>query len=187
MIEDLLRDGKFLVAVPIKKGQYISFLKGTELKVSYGLDNRGMFSFKAVVDGKLDRNQDYVVLRKNSEIKSIQRRNYYRLDLVIDVSVKIREKDGTEEMTQTLNLSGGGLKLYMKGNTEKDRILFLTIYLPNRFVETKAKVIQVEIQDEKLKKRRLVSAEFIDIREEDRNEIVRYIFAKERELLKKGM
>lgn len=40
MIEDIERDGKISIAVPIKKGRYVSFLKGTELTISYGLDNR---------------------------------------------------------------------------------------------------------------------------------------------------
>lgn len=186
VIYDIFKDGRIQIAIPIKKGRFIYLVKGMNFKMRYGVENRGIFSFDVEVLETADREKGYVTIKKTSEASISQRRKYFRVDTMINVDINVIEENGFEEKTKTINLSGGGLKFYLKGKIKEDQLVNMFIYLPNGTIEVKSRIIKVDKVQDYLK-RKVASAEFIEINEEDRNEIVKFVFMKERELLKKGM
>lgn len=191
LIENVLDDETYFIAHPIKKGRYISFIKDTALKITYSVKNTGIFDFDCLVESSYDATDSVIKIRRTSEIRKTQRRNYYRIDVILDMVVstgKDKFNDFTGEKTQLINISGGGAKFYTGKNISTNDIIYLEINQENTDIYTQARVVKVEYLEEPHKdiKNKLISAEFIDINEEDRNDIVKFVFTKERELLKKG-
>lgn len=182
-IED---DGMFLLETPIKQTQLVLLINGSVVNMIYMHENLGMYSVDLEVVEKIrdDNNIPLVRAKKVSDIRKIQRRNFFRLLTSMDIAV--RKINGVVvENTKTVDISGGGIRLLSKQDFEINDIVRLDFQLESKEFSVDAKVVKIDYTDVRGTKE--VSLQFIDILEKDRNEIIRFIFDKQREGIKKGM
>ncbi|OQX81663.1 MAG: hypothetical protein B6D56_01690 [Candidatus Omnitrophica bacterium 4484_70.1] len=109
-----------------------------------------------------------------------ERRRFVRLDINVKVRWKRIEQVNEEEKEVTKNISGGGICLIAEEKLNKGDTLYLEIELPSgELIYARGRVVWVneyEIIGVEVKKKYDVGIEFIEIKEEDREEIGRYIF-----------
>ncbi|MGP1599210.1 flagellar brake protein [Peptoanaerobacter stomatis] len=176
----------FLLETPIKQTQLVLLINGSVLNMIYMHENLGMYSVDLEVVEKIrdDNNIPLVRAKKVSDIRKIQRRNFFRLLTSMDIAV--RKINGVVvENTKTVDISGGGIRLLSKQDFEINDIVRLDFQLESKEFSVDAKVVKIDYTDVRGTKE--VSLQFIDILEKDRNEIIRFIFDKQREGIKKGM
>jgi type IV pilus assembly protein pilZ len=176
----------FLLETPIKQTQLVLLINGSVVNMIYMHENLGMYSVDLEVVEKIrdDNNIPLVRAKKVSDIRKIQRRNFFRLLTSMDIAV--RKINGVVvENTKTVDISGGGIRLLSKQDFEINDIVRLDFQLESKEFSVDAKVVKIDYTDVRGTKE--VSLQFIDILEKDRNEIIRFIFDKQREGIKKGM
>lgn len=182
-IED---DGMFLLETPLKKTQLVLLINGSIVNMVYMHENLGMYSVDLEVIEKIrdDNNIPLIRAKKVSDIRKIQRRNFFRLLTSMDIVIR-KADDVVVEKTKTVDISGGGIKLLSKQNFEVNDIVKLDFKLESKEFSFDAKVVKIDNTD--IRDIKEISLQFIDILEKDRNEIIRFIFDKQREGIKKGM
>ncbi|EHL19983.1 hypothetical protein HMPREF9628_00980 [Peptoanaerobacter stomatis] len=176
----------FLLETPIKQTQLVLLINGSVVNMIYMHENLGMYSVDLEVVEKIrdDNNIPLVRAKKVSDIRKIQRRNFFRLLTSMDIAV--RKINGVVlENTKTVDISGGGIRLLSKQDFDINDIVRLDFQLESKEFSVDAKVVKIDYTDVRGAKE--VSLQFIDILEKDRNEIIRFIFDKQREGIKKGM
>lgn len=190
-ILDILGDEKFIVSGPIKKIMLVFLHKDEVVTIRRFIENKGRYEFDAIV---LKRNIGKIYkieLKKISEIRKIQLRNYYRFPISIPVIkrtkvIEDREEKILVENCETKDISGGGLKLLTNYNHYKGEIIECEFKIKEKTIVSKAEVVRIENVDSFSYKFN-IGVRFIDMKEKDRDAIVQFIFSKQSVLRKKGL
>lgn len=151
-----------------------------------------IFKFSVIVLGKVSDNIIGLRVRINSEISKIQRRDFYRLEIIKGFQGRVVEdikayKFGEVFAGNIMDISGGGalihtnkelnldiiIEVSFKVNDEKEMVLF-GVVLRKSIINVPKYNFEYGIK-------------FINITESDRNILMKYIFEKQRKLIKKGL
>lgn len=99
-IED---DGMFLLETPLKKTQLVLLINGSIVNMVYMHENLGMYSVDLEVIEKIrdDNNIPLIRAKKVSDIRKIQRRNFFRLLTSMDIVIR-KVDDVVVEKTRLL-------------------------------------------------------------------------------------
>jgi c-di-GMP-binding flagellar brake protein YcgR len=158
---ELVREEEFWVAAPQEKGVLVPIGVGEKLSV-YILGEKEIFHFEGEAKSRLKKeNMAFLILNLPREVEREQRRNYVRIDVVQPLLIK---KDGKSFFGYTKNLSGGGM----------------LASFPDINIIGKAEVAR---KDDPYS----YAFQFVEITDQDREEIIRYIFKQQIELRKKGL
>lgn len=197
--EWLEEDNKAVIAAPIYEGNIIPLETGTLADI-YFLNNRrkliDLYSFRAVIRGRsMMDNLHILLIEKLGEIKKIQRRSYYRLDVLLEVRYRVvshfdKEYDVGLPYKRTLatDLSGGGISLILEEKLERGSLIECEINnAQTEKISFTGKIARCEriVRDSRYKY--LAGVEFTDISDNSRERVIRYIFSEQRKLIKKGM
>ncbi|GMA60821.1 PilZ domain-containing protein [Alicyclobacillus fastidiosus] len=117
------------------------------------------------------------------DLERIQRREFFRIS--IDTSVQlVRQDDGLTYHAQSLDISGGGLAVKSREAVDyrPDDIVKATLTLPytGDTLNATCRIVRVEVDD--ASQERVVSMAFEDIKERERQQVVRYTFMRQRSL-----
>jgi hypothetical protein len=107
-----------------------------------------------------------------------------KLNLILTMISSNREPSIFDQRPMEVNLSGGGIAFVTSEKFEKGDILELKILLPVfpiTFISTRGEVVRSTALSGNNRK---TGVKFIDIKEENQDTIVHYIFKKERESLR---
>lgn len=187
-IEDV-QDRYFAISIPIKEGQYIPLRAGEKVEVLYFNDNNIYKFFSKVLGRKID-GIPVVLLSKPDKVQVIQRRRFVRISHIVPAKYAKTTKEakipgeGTVLGATLLDISAGGVRIRI--SEEVSRGEFVEVYFPlsgEEFI-LKGELVRV-IKDKDGKYACGVS--FIDLRERDRDKIVRFIFQLMREQRKKAL
>mgnify|MGYP000998801311 CR=1 FL=1 len=173
------------VSNPIRSGVSYPLHKNEKIKVIFYRDDKGIYSFIAEVIQRLSTNFPVYKIKPLSEPEKIQRRYYYRLQILTKVLVKNLNEDTWTE-TLTKDLSGGGFRVVSSKKFDEGEILECNIKLDkDKEVNVACEVIRVVKNFETNEYD--ISMKYVDISEATRNEIIAFIFKKQRELRQKGL
>ncbi|MCK9443590.1 MAG: flagellar brake protein [Tissierellaceae bacterium] len=187
---DIVEPDRITVSGPMKKSQLVFIHKGDELKISYNVGEKGTFSFNAIVISR-----DYLplyklTLKRISEIRKIQLRNYFRLPISFEVNKShLIDEENDEyyyETCEAKDVSGGGLRLNCKYKHKLGDRVKCSFFINDTLIEVTAVVVRVSEIDVYNYKYSL-GLSFIDIKESSRDEIIKYIFEQQRILRIKGL
>ncbi|MGM0437065.1 MAG: flagellar brake protein [Bacillota bacterium] len=184
---DEVNEEDIKVLAPYRNGEIVPLRVGTEVNIFFtGKD--AAYKFNSEI---LDRIKDQVkllVITPPEEIVRIQRRDYFRLDVKKDAKYRKLDEDLESEgdfiETQTVDLSGGGVRLVNESELEEGDFIELMIELPG--IEEVVIIGEVK-QEYNLPNGEAVGVEFKDISRQARDEIIGWLFDYQRELRKKGM
>lgn len=190
-ILDILDKEIIVVSGPIYKSEIILIHKDEIIEVSYIIENKGRYSFKAKVLRKEYEKIYTLILQKISNIKRFQLRGFYRLSVNIPVIKKFSIKEDHEQKTiseecRTKDISGGGLKLYSNYQHEVGDIVSCQFNIEERQIEVKGSVVRIEKVDT-FDYNYGLGIKFVGLDERDRDKIIQFIFLKQRLLREKGL
>lgn len=194
MIQDILDEDTFVINLPMSKRERAFLYIGQEVAVNY-FRCHGQYYFLAMVIERYEKeNVYYFKLKKISDIHRLQRRNYFRLAKTIPIKIDILDQDNKTNIETingyTFNICGGGVGVIVQQDLPVNTNVKCTFELKlgdniDKF-STKAKVVRcnhIDDQEDKFE----VGICFEDMPEQQRDEIIKFIFNEQRRLRKRGL
>ncbi len=188
---------KFIfISIPVFNGNYADLPENEKIEVIY-YDENNVYGFKSKVAGRKNENISMLVIEMPNEIKKVQRRNFFRIDMSVSVEYKkipsnltkselskIIEEDKDFIKAIMVDLSGGGIRLRTKSDIAKDDLYIVKIPINAEKVCITCYCIRV-IKDT-LTKSNICGFSFYHVEDIIRDKIISYIFQLMRELRKKS-
>jgi len=190
-VEEVIDDNTFVIAKPMGEDYYTYLSLGQVIRVIYSRKD-ALYYFDAEVIERL-KSQENISAKLTiiSDKYKLQRRNYYRLEIMVPVTLvfEIKQQENTIKTIKkidTVDISGGGIKILSDNKMDMDTELDLLLSIPDiEYEPVKGRVIRsILVEGENPMYESAI--EFIDIDPKVRQSIIRYIFSKQRELIKKG-
>ena len=187
---DTISENCLLVGIPISKGTIRPISIRDEIKLIYTKKGMASYGFKVrVTDRGKKGNIPYLKVVKISEIEKVQRRDYYRLDMVLNVEIHINNDRG--EVIKVIeglskDISGGGIRVLCKEPIDKGTIIELVIKNENEPIKVIANVLRCSLYEEVYSQYEIGLA-YKDISINNREKIVKFIFDAQRKMRKKGL
>ena len=189
---DIKDDSTFIISMPVEEDKLVVL----DIGESYNLwfyTKRGLYTCTVIINEKCKQGDDNVAeVYATSDLEKLQRRQYYRLNCIMDFEYKINGRDEFDKGV-VIDMSGGGLRF----NTEKKleagtkMLIRLNLFLADKkdeglsqdekdICEIKAKVVDSELARAKsnVYENRI---EFDNISGKVREKIVRFIFEVDRQ------
>lgn len=186
-ILDIVEDEIFIISGPISKNNLVMVHEGEKIKISYIIEDRGIYFFEAKVLKREYKDIYKLKINKTSKIEKHQQREFFRFKASIPV---IKEFQINEEMlverSRTQDISGNGLKLYSNYYHDSGDIVSCKFKIDECEIVTDAKIVRVEEIDS-FDYNYSLGLAFIDISEADRDKIIQYIFLQQRLLREKEL
>lgn len=187
-IEGIERDS-FHISVPTHRGNVLPLSLGTRLIIS--VIHRGdVYRFGSVVIGRKRDPIPMLTIRKPESLSKIQRRHWVRLAAVVDIYYYV--DDGTqiseEYRGQSIDISGGGLLLLTTHELVAGYHLMMRLDVPGQeSVLCKGQVLRTINEASTGKNYQKAAVEFYEISERSRDRIIKFIFDKQREWIRRGV
>jgi len=205
---DIISDKELEISMPTDEGKIVVFQVGIECQF-YFYTQKGLFTCDAVITGRA-RRDNFLVLtaRVTSGMKKFQRRDYYRVNCMLDfayykVTDEVAALETTEDLFEeitnpdyivqkmlgrTRDLSGGGIRFTSNEILKKGDKLLCVLRLENDKMDHMFYLV-AEVIDcstiEQVRDKWVVRAKWIFKNNKDRDLIVRYVFEEDRKLRKK--
>ncbi|BEP29357.1 flagellar brake protein [Helicovermis profundi] len=202
---------EMVIAAPLYKGRLFPIDLGKRIFVIINKNDKGIFSFQALVIGRSKEEKVSVIhILATSVIKKSQRRKFYRVPFYEEVIIKFELEENEKKINEKLiekykgnpdiiieeetdrevnvssrDISGGGLRFIIKNEELNlgDNIKGI-IKLKNYRIEFSAIVTRAQVLPD-YNNTYDIGCSFINMEESVRSKIIGYIFAKQRNLVKK--
>lgn len=196
-------DDSIICAMPIYEGHIVPLQEGKRFEGYFYSDNKIYRAACSVRSRGREDNLHIVEVELDSALIRVQRREYFRLSCIMPATlsivtgiskgqtvVKDNSNQGDEQETTIVDISGGGIRTFSKIQYEKDDkvLIHFTLHFNNykkeknvlgRIVESFKNTNDDSMYDNRI--------QFIDISDSDRDEIVKYVFEQQRNILKKEL
>ncbi len=177
----------FIISGPIHRQNLVMMHIDEKIKISYTVENRGRYTFDAIILKRSYKDIYQLEIQKISDIKRDQRRRFYRFDISIPViKESIIKNEIKIEECRTKDISASGLKIYSNFKHRVGDIIRCKFQIKDHIIDNKCKVVRVGKVDTFDYKYSL-GIDFVKLSENDRDSIVKFIFLKERLLREKEL
>lgn len=195
------------IAMPIYEGKLIPLETGRKFDLFF-YAQKGIYACAGEIVNRYKSNNIYIlVVRLTSDLKKHQRRQYFRLETNLEVKYKVfTEEDEkyyrlmgkfSDEMEKrpysagvSIDISGGGIRFVARDSLKKtDKLLVFLNFPINGIVGTCAAVARVIASNPSRGKDSVFEnrIEFIDIKDNEREILIKYIFNEERNQRKRKL
>lgn len=184
-------DSEIIIDYPVDQTEYIELPIRTNSTIGIEYIAKGsVYKFQAKVTRLIDAPiMSFAIdMPEKDEITRIQRRQYVRINIDVDVAVHYINSTSTPFTTVTNDISGGGASIVVpndltlsSGEIVQLYIVLRSKYSPVNYIKTKAEVIRTTVSNEV----RRASLKFQIEDEKERQDIIRYCFEVQREKLKR--
>lgn len=177
-----------VIAVPHKNGIRVPLRPGLEVRLIFTTQS-GMFgSVVRILGRQLEPFPGLTTSLPRVFSSVAQRREHVRLETAQPLLYGALSSDGDKELQPgtTVDLSGGGVFFISKFSSELGQILVINLPLGGEYVRCQGRVVRCAIEGAGGKSYG-IGVKFIDMNEQNREKIVRFIFSKQREWMKKGL
>jgi len=185
-IEELTTQN-MIIAMPMSKGQPIFLTTGSKFTGRL-IDNGSVYQFTSTFIDKRLQPLPVWIVSQPYDIKKIQQRAFVRIDVMLQAEMQIisDSEDTYPIQVVTKDISGGGVRLVCKKTVKLGTKLQLTINIPDSgYISAISEVVRVEQPKSDLPVF-WVGTKFVDIKENSRSKIIKYIFKKQLEQRQKG-
>ena len=204
---DFADERTLVISMPTDAGKMVIFNLGFECQL-YFCTATGLYTCEAVVAQRYKKENFFLLaMRITSEIKKFQRREFYRVESLLDFAyfhipsevaelettdeliryLKGEDYEAQERMARTRDISGGGIRFTAMEPLEVGQSILVAIQLTNDKVDQMfylvADIMSCD-QSENSDERWVVRAQFRYKDMDDRDLIVRYVFEQDRMLRK---
>lgn len=191
-IEEIFSDYQFAIDLPIVTNKSIRFKTGARLEFFY-ITSDGINVFKGQVESPNDPSEDFMRIIKDKESdKRVQRRNFFRLEITVDVMIR-KFKDFFQpsdfgDRCLAENISAGGLLVNIASEDYEDGdLVFINANIGEKMLGIWSQVVSKRKNDDYQRTRKYkLGIQFLFMTPEETEELVDYVFRKQREMLKLG-
>jgi c-di-GMP-binding flagellar brake protein YcgR len=191
IVQDI-KDKGIIINVPISGNKYYNMHPGKTIEF-YAIINKEFYRYSAIVLGKKrEGSLEFILLTIPELIEKIQRREYFRLSILMDVkynllpggqvytSLRNVSKTYLEDMVKasTIDISGGGIKIVTSQMIPRGSYIILNMSIPE---EIDILCIATRSEEDKIHKNFRIGLKFLGADVKTREKIIRFIFAKARE------
>lgn len=195
---DIIDSENIIISAPIYGTRVLFFPAGANVRIIFLHEKYGLLSFTGEITSKDKKNGLLVLFIKiQGEFEKIQRRNYFRLECSLDALFRIPANPddlNTEESnappdiyTKALvtNISGSGACLVTRGEAEEGSLLEVIIYLDDATkIRALCTVMRKQVIETTFSKRNQFGLYFNRISQKDQDVVIKYIYEKQKRLLK---
>ncbi len=188
---DTIDERHIFIAMPIVSNMVVPIPTGEIIQIKYAKKSIGVFAFSArVLSRKHSEHLSYMKIERLSDVKKVQRRDYFRLDIVLDVQMELVSSDGIENRKSfsalTKDISGGGLRLISKTRVTANDIVDIVIKADSGSIQARGRIIRC-VPYEGSGSEYDIAVSFDNIQDQSRTQIVSFIFNYQRKMKKKGL
>ncbi|MCD4712105.1 MAG: PilZ domain-containing protein [Clostridiales bacterium] len=212
-VYEVVNDERLIISNPIHEGHLYAMERRYGYYFRFYIENQGMYLFKGtMIERLLYDNLPSVSIKLDSEIKRIQRRKFYRVNFKSKGHFLIEKKIPEHEIAkkkallntrfksekdviieeasiekfpfESLDLSGGGIRVLTRKVFESGELIKGEVLLNNMWNKFSGEVTRVQKKDDNHYE---VGIRFIDLDSATQSRIVSYVFEIERNLIKKGL
>ncbi|SES67876.1 c-di-GMP-binding flagellar brake protein YcgR, contains PilZNR and PilZ domains [Natronincola peptidivorans] len=180
-----IKDNKLFISNPIKQGASYPLHTGQKIIILFYRDEKGIFSFTGEVLQRVDMNIPIYIIKPISDPEKNQRRLYFRLKTLMKVMIRSLDSSNAVEGF-TKDISGGGLRVATKTSLKPGEKVECTLFLSDSESATLVGEVIRSIKDPITNEFEL-GIKYMDITDSTRNEIIAFVFKKQRELRQKGL
>lgn len=192
---DVKDDDNIVIAAPIIEGRLAFVPNNSKIAVILNHPKYGLIAFDGTLISK-DTHEAVAVfyLAISKDFYKIQRRNNYRLEIMLDVqycdlkdSVKISKEEYDNKLIKvyTKNISGSGALIVTNVNLDIGTKLFMRFELPDGTgIETKCVVVRSMRVENVSNIKYNVGVRFLSIDKNLEDRLIKFIFKKQKEILK---
>lgn len=188
-IISVINDNRISIAMPIYKGKIYPIATEEKIDIVFNKMNKGKFYFTGEVVSRMEKDNIKILLvKKISDIKHFQRRDFFRLNIVLNMDLEVIENGLPIKTISAISkdISGGGIRVITKEKLSEHTVVKCIIKLDNDVVEPFGKIIRCAPQADSIIKYD-VGICFTTIDESIRSKIISFIFKNQRKLRKKGL
>ncbi len=186
---DEKEENKLVIAMPMEGGKMVLLDVGKRYNMFF-YTTAGLYYCIAQVSGRYRSGQVYMLeMECASEIEKFQRRQFFRLNCIVDMDYRMIGQSSEEKKAATIiDISGGGIRFNAEEGFEPGEELLVGFALTIGGRLEKFSIRVRVIASTRLPNREKTyenRVEFLDINEIDREAIVKYVFEEERRRRKK--
>lgn len=186
-VADFVEQGVIITGL-YREGAPLPIRLNQPVNVYYTTD-RAAYKFKSKILKRTNKPIPLLLIERADSVTRIQRRDYFRLDVsgTVDVYKMLDDKNYPKKISEArmLDISGGGIQMQLKKKFKKGAEILIAlknILAPKEFI--KSKIVRVQKENDELYN---YGVQFTQIEEEQREEIIQWIFAYQRQNRKKGL
>lgn len=204
-VYDILEDEQIKIAMPMVEGKVIPLPLHGRYNLCFYTPG-GLYQAKAVITDRYKEDGLYIlIVELASELKKFQRRQYFRLEYAMDIKFRAVTEDefaaaisSEAEMKYlstfgmldgiSLDISGGGIRFTSREEVDKDSNIIISINIgitEEDIIGIAANIISAGkvLNRDKIYEYR---AEFVGMKNSEREKLIRFIFDMERRLRKRS-
>ncbi len=203
-VNDILSEDRLEISMPMEKSKLILLPVDTEYDMTI-YTKQGLFQcFVRVVDRYKSDNMYLLVVELTSNLRKNQRREYYRFSCALEMCSRNLEEEEIQAIESKIpyalvpglplkrsviaDISGGGLRFLSNQKYEPDSLLYCSYHLVINNVRKLYEVVGKVLSVREMENRPGVfehRVKYINMEEEKREEIIKFIFQEERKNMKK--
>ncbi len=200
-VYDVLSEERMEIYMPMEQTKLILLPVDGVFDATFYVGENLYQCFVRVIDRYKSNNIYILLLEMTSNLRKVQRREYYRFSCALDMCHRLLMEDevrlvekGNYTLTPGLplkrsvivDISGGGLRFMSEQEYEPDSLIYCSYYLQvggkTKQCETLGRILSVkELEHKKGQFEHRV--QYVNMGAGDREEIIRYIFEEERKNL----
>lgn len=203
-INDILSEDRLEISMPLEKSKLILLPVDTEYDMTI-YTKQGLYQcFVRVVDRYKSDNMYLLVVELTSNLRRNQRREYYRFSCALEMCSRNLEEEEIQAIESKVpytlvpglplkrsviaDISGGGLRFLSNQKYEPESLLYCSYHLVLNNVRKLYEVVGKVLSAKEVENRPGVyehRVQYINMEEEKREEIIKFIFQEERKNMKK--
>ncbi|WP_123053511.1 flagellar brake domain-containing protein [Clostridium sp. JN-1] len=190
-------DDSIGISIPVNNGEYLPLRGNEKINVLYYC-NKDIYGFETRVIGRKVENIQMILIQKPYQFKTIQRRNFVRVNVMINVRcIFINNEKYMQNINDnqvkifegyTLDMSGGGMRIAFDRSLEKNlrygSILMIEVPFQTKNFVLKSKIVRIE--NDKKNPKIICGVNFIDLDKVTREHVIRMVFRTMRDQMKNG-
>lgn len=203
-INDILSEDRLEISMPMEKSKLILLPVDTEYDMTI-YTAQGLYQcFVRVVDRYKSENMYLLVVELTSNLRKNQRREYYRFSCALEMCSRNLEEEELQAVENKVpyslvpglplkrsviaDISGGGLRFLSNQKYEPDSLIYCSYHLVINNVRKLYEVVGKVLYVREMENRPGVfehRVKYINMEEEKREEIIKFIFQEERKNMKR--
>ncbi len=187
-IEAMQDDETFTISRPVNKRGFAHISKGQPINIIY-FRKESAYAFDAEVNDMIESGKTITfIVSATSKKYKLQRRDYFRLPIMVTAMVSFEfQGENMTEIFDTVDISGGGLKIMSLRKMKMGSKVELFIRIRGIESEKITGTVVRCMHSAKVSELYDIGIQFTDIKFKVRQAIIRYVFRKQRELIRRGL
>lgn len=187
IVEDIISESELKLFSPVYKGKSFPLRLGNSFNLvtvyKYPtVDKYDILSCRCkVIDKDKDGNISTLTIQKTGIFRAIQRRNYFRLPLIKNMKII---QNNVEYELLSKDLSANGIRGYINKKLSAETEATLVLDIESKVLHLKTKVIECN-PDPNHTYRFELRGSFINIKNSQVSQLLKYIFSKQSEAIRK--